>query len=72
MKDRLSNPALELEKVTESTHLTNVEIETKRVVVAFLVSRTLGSSSSLRTTVWVPYSVHSAARLPPFLLPEFL
>lgn len=60
---------LELEKVTKSTHLTDVEVETQRVVVAFLVSRTPGSSSPLRTTVWVPGSAHSAARLPLFLLP---
>lgn len=69
MKDRLSNTVLELEKVTESTHLTDVEIETQRVVVAFLVSKTPGSSSPLRTIVWVPGSAHSVVRLPPFLLP---
>ena len=51
MNNRLSNIVLELEEVNESTHLTDVETEAQREVVALLVSRTPGS---VRSILWAP------------------
>ena len=69
MKARLSNTVLDQERVIVSTHLMGMESEAQRVVAAFPVSRTPGSSSPLRTILWAPGSSHSADWLPPFLLP---